>query len=61
MKHHKGQCKGGPYDGEFRNYFTNRMPVISFLNTDNLGEYLFEPFEKDSEEGIWLWKPLIHK
>ena len=61
-EHHVGKCVGGPYNGQFRDYFQSTMPVFSFLDNRNTGEYKYEPPWEDEHNGHavgrWIWRDL---
>lgn len=56
--HHQGRCSGGPYDGQYRDYFKEEMPVYSPFSVVHTGRYLWVPPLEGEREGRWMWSPL---
>lgn len=56
-QHHKGKCRGGPYNGEYRDYFKPEMPVLA-QDPRQYGKYVFVPKVEETSEGYWFWDPL---
>lgn len=58
---HRGRCYGGPYNGQYRNYYQNRMPVYTMPDPSGSGEYVFVPTLENEQEGSWFWRGLTTK